>query len=128
EKNREEHRTPSGPAPPAPTLPLAALNRVLNPTQQKTHKLDKQIPAAKNTLKTIPAKLPANQIDPDAKRAIHRASRRGLQMVLRLLAANAEHWLAHHLNAYLQDPDEYRATTRNLLHLGGTITHPPDTL
>ncbi len=44
-------------------------------------------------------------------------------MVLRLLAANAEHWLAHHLNAYLQDPDEYRATTRNLLHLAGAITY-----
>src|SRR5207244_7405566 len=64
-------------------------------------------------------------IDPDAKRAVHRATRRGLQMVLRLLAANAEHWLAHHLNTYLQDPDEYRATTRNLLHLGGTITYHP---
>lgn len=49
-------------------------------------------------------------------------------MVLRLLAANAEHWLAHQLNAYLQDPNEYRATTRNLLHLGGTITYTPDTI
>ena len=49
-------------------------------------------------------------------------------MVLRLLADNAEHWLAHHLNAYLQDTDEYRATTRNLLHLGGTITYTPTTI
>src|SRR5262249_28125443 len=53
------------------------------------------------------------------------AQRRALQMVLRLLAHNAEHWLAHHLNAYLQDPDEYRTITRNLLHPGGTITHTP---
>ena len=49
-------------------------------------------------------------------------------MVLRLLAYNAEHWLATHLNTYLQDPDEYRATTRNLLHQGGTITYTTHTI
>jgi hypothetical protein len=51
-------------------------------------------------------------------------------MVLRLLAANAEHWLDHQLNAYLQDPNEYRATTRNLLQLqlGGTITYTPHSI
>ncbi len=37
-----------------------------------------------------------------------RAGRRGLQMVLRLLAHNAEHWLSSQLNAYLRDDDEYR--------------------
>ena len=42
-------------------------------------------------------------------------------MVLRLLAFNAEAWLAEHFNAYLADPDEYRAITRNLLHLGGHV-------
>jgi hypothetical protein len=42
-------------------------------------------------------------------------------MVLRLLAFNAEAWLAEHLNAYLADPDEYRAITRHLLHQGGTV-------
>src|SRR5262249_38130342 len=125
---RDEHRQRIGTAHTDRTLTLAALNRVLDTTQQKTQNLDKQTPAAKTPLKPTPAKLPANQIDPDAKRAIHRASRRGLQMVLRLLAANAEHWLAHHLNAYLQDPDEYRATTRNLLHLSGTITYHPDNI
>ena len=46
-------------------------------------------------------------------------------MVLRLLAAAAEHWLGNRLNDYLRDPDEYRAITRNLLHLGGTITRTP---
>ena len=40
-------------------------------------------------------------------------------MVLRLLAFNAEAWLAEHFNAYLTDPNEYRAILRNLLHLGG---------
>ena len=49
-------------------------------------------------------------------------------MVLRLLAANAEHWLAQQLNAYLQDDNEYRAITRNLMHLGGTITYTTHTI
>ena len=44
-------------------------------------------------------------------------------MVLRLLAFNAEAWLAEHLNAYLADPNEYRAIARNLLHLGGHINY-----
>jgi hypothetical protein len=46
-----------------------------------------------------------------------------LHMVLRLLAATAEHWLAHQLNDYLQDLNEYRPTPRNLLQLSGTITY-----
>jgi hypothetical protein len=120
---RDSHRERIGAAHTDRTLSLAALNRDLDAAQRKIHKLEKDIAAAENSLKTIPAKLPANIIDPDATRAVHRASRRGLQMVLRLLAANAEHWLAHHLNTYLQDPNEYRATTRNLLHLAGTITY-----
>jgi transposase len=125
---RDQQRQRIGAAHTDRTPPLAALNHQLDSTQRKIHQLDKQITAAENTLKTIPAKLPANIIDPDARRAVHRASRRGLQMVLRLLAANAEHWLAHHLNVYLQDPDEYRATTRNLLHLAGTITYHPTSI
>ena len=44
-------------------------------------------------------------------------------MVLRLLAFNAEAWLAEHFNAYLVDPNEYRAILRNLLHLGGQIEY-----
>ena len=44
-------------------------------------------------------------------------------MVLRLLAFNAEAWLAEHFNAYLADPDEYRAILRNLLHLGGHVDY-----
>ncbi|MGV1010542.1 MAG: putative transposase [Dermatophilaceae bacterium] len=76
---------------------------------------------AKATLKPIPAKVAATVLDPDTKRARPLLARRGLQMVLRLLAFNAEAWLAEHLNAYLADPDEYRAITRNLLHQGGQI-------
>ncbi len=89
---------------------------------------------AKTALKPIPAKITATELDPDAQRARPRLARRGLQMVLRLLAFNAEAWLAEHLNAYLADPDEYRAIARNLLHQGGqldytttgiTVTEPP---
>jgi hypothetical protein len=42
-------------------------------------------------------------------------------MVLRLLAFNAGAWLA--FNAYLTDPNEYRAILRNLLHLGGQVDY-----
>lgn len=52
-----------------------------------------------------------------------RSRGRGLQMVLRLLALNAEAWTAEHLNAYLADPNEHRAILRHLLHLGATINH-----
>ena len=98
---------------------------------------DRAISAAKKNLqdltaarKDIPAKLPASQIDPGARTAVLRAGRRGLQMVLRLLAHNAEHWLANCLNAYLRDDDEYRATTRETIirGLAGTITFTPATI
>jgi hypothetical protein len=107
---------------------IAALNRESTTAQRRIRALDKHITELEQRLKTVPAKLPANVIDPDAARAVHRTQRRALQMVLRLLAANAEHWLAHHLNTYQQDDDEYRATTRNLLHLDGTITYTDTTV
>jgi hypothetical protein len=72
-------------------------------------------------LKGVPAKLPANKIDPNAKRSRPRLAARALQMVCRLLAYNAELDLARALNTYLGDNDEYRAITRNLLHLGGMV-------
>ena len=60
-------------------------------------------------------------------RAAARPSRRSLQMILRLLAHNAEHWLSGHLNAYLRDDDEYRAITREgiIRGLAGTIAFTP---
>jgi hypothetical protein len=76
---------------------------------------------AKTALGPIPANVLATTLDPNAKLARPRLARRGLQMDLRLLAFNAEAWLAEHLNAYLTDPDEYRAITRNLLHAGGQV-------
>lgn len=83
---------------------------------------DDELAAARQGLKGIPAKLPANVLDPTAKRAKPHLAARALQMVCRLLAYNAELDLARHLNVYLADNDEYRAIARNLLHLGGRIT------
>ena len=78
---------------------------------------------AKTALRPIRAKVLATDLDPDAQLARPHLRRRGLQMVLRLLAFNAEAWLAEHFNAYLGDPDEYRAIVRNLLHLGGNVDY-----
>jgi len=78
---------------------------------------------AKTALRPIRAKILATDLDPDAQLARPHLRRRGLQMVLRLLAFNAEAWLAEHFNAYLADPNEYRAIVRNLLHLGGHIDY-----
>ena len=83
---------------------------------------------AKKGLKGIPAKLAATDIDPEALLARPRLERRSLQMVLQLLAFNAELDLATRLNAYLRDPDEYRALTRHLLHLGGSIHYGAHTI
>jgi hypothetical protein len=128
QQEREAHRQAIGAAHTTRALTVAAINTISTKAQKQIHKLDRQIDKLTRDLKTIPAKVPANLIDPDAQRAIHRATRRTLQMVLRLLAHNAEHWLAHQLNTYLQDPNEYRTTTRNLLHLPGTITYTPTTI
>jgi hypothetical protein len=84
-----------------------------------------ELARAKETLRPIPANVAATDIDPDARRARQRLERRGLQMVLRLLAFNAEAWAAEHLNAYLADPNEYRAILRHLLHLAGSIDYTP---
>jgi transposase/uncharacterized coiled-coil protein SlyX len=120
---RDRHRERIGAAHTDRALTIDQINQQSVTAQRRIQALDKQIEALTDKLKKVPAKLPANQIDPAAERATHRTHRRALQMVLRLLAANAENWLAHHLNAYLQDNDEYRATARNLTHLGGTITY-----
>lgn len=84
-----------------------------------------EIDAAKIELRSHRAKLKANDLDSTAVRALLVLRRRNLQMVLRLLAYNAELWLADRFNAYLCDPDEYRAITRHLLHQPGTITYTP---
>ena len=110
-----------------PAITAAAKNAAIPAAQKKITRARKALAAAIAARKDIPAKLPASDIDPDAKVALLRTGRRGLQMVLRLLAHNAEHWLSSHLNAYLHDDDEYRAITRETIirGLAGTITYAP---
>ena len=96
--------------------------------QADLHAARADIVAASAALKPIPAKLPANTIDPDAKRATPRTNRRALQTVCRLLAYNAELDLARALNTYLADPDEYRAITRHLMHQPGHIHYTPTSI
>jgi hypothetical protein len=111
-----------------PAIPPAAKNtRLIPAAQEKITAARKKLDAATAARDTIPAKLPANVINPGAQIAVLRTGRRGLQMALRLLAHNAEHWLSNHLNAYLRDDDEYRAITRQTIirGLAGTITSTP---
>ena len=110
-----------------PAVTPAAKNARIPALQEKITSARAAAAAAVAARKPIPAKLPASAIDPDAKTALLRAGLRGLQMVLRLLAHNAEHWLSGHLNAYLRDDDEYRAITRQTIirGLAGTITWTP---
>jgi len=110
-----------------PGLSPAAKNDRIPGLQENITRARAAAAAAVAARKPVPAKLPASSIDPDARTAVLRAGRRGLQMVLRLLAHNAEHWLSNHLNAYLRDDDEYRAITRETIirGLAGTITCTP---
>jgi hypothetical protein len=107
-------------------IPAASKNtRLIPAAQKKITAAERRAARAQAALSTIPARLPANHVDPDAQLALLHASRRTLQMILRLLAHNAEHWLSNHLNAYLRDDDEYRAITRQTIirGLAGTITY-----
>jgi len=111
-----------------PGLTPAAKNARIPGLEKSITRARDAAAAAVTARKPVPAKLPASDISPDAKTALLRAGRRGLQMVLRLLARNAEHWLSDHLSTYLRDDDdEYRAITRQTIirGLAGTITHAP---
>ena len=110
-----------------PAITPAVKNAAIPALQDNITRARQAVTAAAAARKPIPAKLPASDIDPDARVALLRAGRRGLQMVLRLLAHNAEHWLSNQLNAYLRDEDEYRAITRQSIirGLAGTITFTP---
>jgi hypothetical protein len=110
-----------------PAITAAAKNAAIPGAQKKITRARDALAAAVAARKDIPAKLPASDIDPEAQVALLRTGRRGLQMVLRLLAHNAEHWLSNQLNAYLRDDDEYRAITRQTIirGLAGTITYTP---
>jgi hypothetical protein len=107
-------------------LTPAEKNTAIPPARNTVADIQQKIRTLTTDRDTIPVELPANQIDPTAQRALQRAHRRGFVMLLRLLAYNTDTWLADHLNAYLHDPNEYRAITRTLMHTGGTITYTPD--
>lgn len=113
-----------------PTLDTTTKNTRLPATQAAIHTAQQALVDATTAKKTHPAKIPRNQIDPHAQRALLHPGRRCLQLTLRLLAANAENDLAHALNTYLHDDDEYRAITRETIirGLGGTITYTPTTI
>ena len=104
--------------------------RLIPAAERQIAAAQRRLGAASKARDPIPAKLPASQIDPQAQVALLRTARRGLQMVLRLLAHNAEHWLSDQLNAYLRDDDEYRAITRETIIRGtaGIIVFAPDTI
>ena len=104
------------------------MNAKLPGVHRRIEAATRAVEATKTALRPVPAKILATELDPNAKRARPRLARRGLQMVLRLLAFNAEAWLAEHLNAYLADPNEYRAIARNLLHLGGHVDYTTQTV
>lgn len=88
--------------------------------------LDKEVlQHAQSALTPVFASMAANELNPDAKRAKPHLSARSLQMVCRLLAYNAELDLARYLNAYLDDPNEYRAIIRHLLRLDALIAFSP---
>ncbi len=110
--------------------PAVKNTRLIPAAQRRITAASKKLDAAAAARDKIPAKLPANVIEPAAQVALLRTCRRGLQMVLRLLAHNAEHWLSGHLNAYLRDDDEYRAITRQTIirGLAGTITCTPQAI
>jgi hypothetical protein len=111
-----------------PGISVHAKNTVLIPAAQRAITAAcKNLSDAEAARDKIPARAPANDINPGAEVAVLRAGRRSLQMVLRLLAHNAEHWLSNQLNAYLSDIDEYRAITRQTIirGLAGIITWTP---
>jgi transposase len=105
------------------TAPAAGKNAALPAAHRRVSDTERQIRELTAARDQIPVRLPANLINPAARRALQRTHRRGLLMALRLLAYNADTWLADHLNVYLQDPNEYRAITRALMHQPGAITY-----
>ena len=81
------------------------INKAIPAAETRIDRARDAVTTAKTDLKTHPAKLPANTLDPDATRARPRTGRRALQMVLRLLAFNAEYWLADRLTG---EPPTFR--------------------
>ena len=111
-----------------PTRPITTINKAIPAARRRLDRAQTALTKAEQSLKTIPAKIPADQATPGLMRAMPHLRRRTLQMVLRLLAYNAELWLADRFNTYLHDTDEYRAHLRNILHRPGTINYTDDSI
>jgi len=80
----------------ASPAPVSEINKAVPAAQQKIATASSaRLEDATRSLAAVPAKLPANQVDPTAERARPQLPRRGLQMVLRLLAHNAENLAGH---------------------------------
>ena len=105
-------------------LSAAAKNTAIPAAEQKITKATDAVTAATAALKPIPAKAPANQVTPGTQKAILRTRRRSLQMVLRLLAA-ATGPGSRTSTTTCATRTSTGPNTRNLLHLGGTITRAP---
>ncbi len=97
-----------------PGLTPAAKNARIPGLEKSITRARAAAAAAVTARKPVPAKLPASDINPDAETALLHAGRRGLQMVLRLLAHNAEHWL-------IWPPQRLPARRRRIPR-----HHPPD--
>jgi hypothetical protein len=110
-----------------PAIPAQEKNQTLIARHNdRITRAEQDLREAETARDRLPAKIAANAANPGAVRAIHRTNRRMLQMLLRLIASNAEQWLAGQLNQTLDDPDEYRSITRNLIRgHDGVITHTP---
>ncbi|MCA1682212.1 MAG: transposase, partial [Actinobacteria bacterium] len=77
-------------------LPAATKNTAIPGAQHTITHHTNNIATLTTTRNKIPTQLPANQIDPNAQRALLRAHRRAFVMTLRLLAYNTDTWLADH--------------------------------
>jgi hypothetical protein len=113
-----------------PAIPAQEKNQTLiGRCEKRIAQAEQELRDAEAARDKHPAKIAANAADPGAVRAVQRANRRLLQMLLRLVASNAEQWLSHQLNAALDDPDEYRSITRNLIRgHDGVITYTPQAI
>jgi hypothetical protein len=110
-----------------PAIPAREKNQTLiaGHNKQIAH-AERRLRQAEAARDRHPAKIAANAASPGAVRALCRANRRALQMLLRLIASNAEQWLSRQLDQTLHDPDEHRSITRNLIRgHDGVITYTP---
>jgi len=116
-----------------PELPNTAL------AEQRLRNIAAREQSLTEALECTPARLPRNEMDPEAVRALLRTGKRTLVKGIKHAVHNAEHYLARLFLKHLGDPDEYRAIFRSLLRQPGDLHYdqvtrrvrvclvPPDT-